>query len=283
MKKISALIPEGGGGLSMEVSLVEEENGEKYVLRACSLREKAENYEFISNKLSKYKVLPKFIKREGNNVFYEYLQGRDLTHNENLEIFEEIGVICARINDIEHRQDVDINLHFNKQLDQLVTGRYQQFTAEEMIQKRARRPNEEHDDKRIKALISKTEKEKIVKINNMLIVKIRPKVTWDAFDVSPANFRLSDGKVYFVDIDAIKPKMAGMGMAKCFYGWAKTDAQRESFIKGYCSVLKSISFGEEYMDLLNLHFLIQALHDRAKLGREYKGQFEKLKEILKRY
>ena len=57
--------------------------------------------------------------------------------------------------------------------------------------------------------------------------KFKQNVTLDTFDVSPANFRLSKGKVYFVDLDAIKPKLKGMGMIKCMFGWAEKEEERE--------------------------------------------------------
>lgn len=278
----SPLIPKSGGGLSMEVNLIEYD-GEKHVVRMCNSGKRAIFYVRISKELLKYNILPKLIERQGKNVFYDYLSGRDLTKDESLNIFKQIGAICARINNIKCKKRGDICSSFSKHLNQLLTGNYRIFTKEEMRQKKARRPNERHDKRRIRAVILKTEKNQIKKINSVLIIKTKAKVTLDAFDVSPANFRLSKGKVYFVDIGAIKPKIKGIGIAKCFFGWAKTQKQKKSFLQGYLSVSQTNFLTEDYMTLLNLHFLIQALHDRAKLGRDYKAQYKRLKGLLKEY
>ncbi|MCH7850213.1 MAG: hypothetical protein IH845_01065 [Nanoarchaeota archaeon] len=280
--RISPLVPKIGGGLSMEAHLVELGN-KKYVVRICKSKQQAKFYESISRRLSKYKILPKFIERQNSNVFFEYLPGRDLKNKENLKIFEQIGSICARINNLEYSSKEDINSSFNKQLSELTNGKYRKYTLQETEEKRARRPSERHDIRRIKALITKEENKKLRTINKKLITKTKIKVSLDAFDVSPANFRLSNGKVYFVDMDAIKPKIKGIGIAKCFFKWAKNDKQKKAFLNGYLSILENNFLTEEYMDLLYLHFLVQALHDRAKLGRNYKEEYKALKGLLRKF
>lgn len=279
---ISPLIPEAGGGLSMEAHLVKVGN-KKYVVRMCSSEKRAKFYEIISKELSRYHILPKLIGKCDKHVFYEYLVGRDLKQNEGLEKFQQVGIICARINNIGCKSKEDINFSFNKNLNELTSGKYRVYTPEEMKEKRRRRPNERHDIRRRKALISEGENKLIKIINKKLILETKAKVCLDAFDVSPANFRISKGNIYFVDMDAIKPKIKGIGIAKCFFGWAKKEKERNAFLEGYFSVMGTNFLTDKYMDLLNLHFLIQALHDRVKLGRKYNMQYQKLKSILKKY
>jgi hypothetical protein len=279
--KLKPLIPSTGGGLSGEAHLYEE-RGEKRVVRVCNNEERAIFYERLCIDLSKYKILPKFIMRRGKYVFLEFLEGRDLGKNENLEVFKHIGRICAIINNLEiNNTPVDINKDFFERLDQLNTGNYPKYSKKEYEEKKRRRPNETHDIGKIVPLISLEEKNRIINLNKKLMKKFKQNVTLDTFDVSPANFRLSKGKVYFVDLDAIKPKLKGMGVIKCMFGWAEKEEEREALLSGYYSKYKGEKFSEEYQKLLELHFLIQALHDRAKLGRSYDKQLKKLKELMK--
>ncbi|MGK0209414.1 MAG: hypothetical protein ACI83O_000691 [Patescibacteria group bacterium] len=277
--KISPLIPQTGGGLSMEAHLVISK-GQKYIVRLCDSEKKAKLYESISKKLQKEEILPIFIQRQDEKVFYEYLVGRDLNENESPKVFYEIGKICAIINNVKPPISHEINNIFNTQLKELTTGNYKKYTKEEYNEKKRRRPNERHDRRRIKAIITKKEKKKINSINLKLINSTGAKIAYDAFDVSPANFRLSKGKVYFVDIDAIKLKIRGLGIAKCLYRWTKSKAQKDALLKGYHSKSSNKNISEEYRNLLNLRYLIQALHDKAKLGREYKVQLKSLKDLI---
>ncbi len=275
------IIPQSGGGLSLETHLWEYTK-RKYIVRKCKSEKKARSYVFISKKLSRYNILPKLIKRKGKNVIYEYLHGRNLKKNERLKIFEQVGEICAKINNTKILTDVKINTSFYKQLKGLETGNYKKFTLGEMKEKRKRRPKERYNIKRIKPLITSCEKSKIKKINNSLIIITKAKVCFDAFDVSPANFRLSKGKVYFVDIGGIKSTLRGMGLAKGLWGWAQTEKQRSAIIKGYFLNTKK-TFSQKYLNLIKLHYLIQSLHDRVKLGRDYNTQLIILRSFLKNY
>ena len=275
------IIPKSGGGLSMETYLWENDKN-KYIVRRCKSEEKAKFYEIISEKLSKYKLIPKLIKRNGVDVIYEYIDGRDLRKKEKLDIFKQVGEICAKINNVKILRDEEINIFFDKQLKELETGNYKKFTFEEMAEKRKRRPNERHDIRRIKSLITSDEKDEIKRINNSLIRTTKATVCLDAVDVSPANFRLSNNKIYFVDIGGIKITIKGIGLAKGLWGWAQTERQRSSILEGYFSNTKEIC-SEEFLDLIKLHYLIQSLHDRVKLGRDYKRQLLMLKSFLKNY
>jgi len=165
------LIPKLGGGLSMETYLwVDGKN--KYIVRKCNSNKKAKSYEIFSKKLSKYKVVPKLIKRKGGDVIYQYIEGRDLNKKETLKNFEEIGKICAKFNRLNVK-NVRIDLPFDNQLNQLKTGDYKKFTSKEMKEKRKRRPNERHDVRRIKPLITSGEKENIKNINKALLEKAK--------------------------------------------------------------------------------------------------------------
>ena len=104
----------------------------------------------------------------------------------------------------------------------------------------------------------------------------------DAVDVSPANFRLSGGNIYFVDIEGIRKTMMGVGLAKAMWGWAETKNQRQAIMRGYFSLSKQKS-SKEFLNLIKLHYIIQSLHDRIKIGRNYKKQLLMLKSFLANY
>ncbi|MFH1452091.1 MAG: hypothetical protein ABIF88_02880 [archaeon] len=278
---LAPIIPESGGGLSMETYLLEKGKN-KYIVRRCNSEKRAEYYEVILKRLSKYGVLPKQIKRNGKNIIYEYLCGRDLKKKENFKVFEQVGQVCAKINSVKKLTEEDINIIFYKQLEELRKGSYRKFTLDEMKGKRKRRPNERHDIRRIKPLITNNEEDKIKRINNSLIENTKAIVCLDAVDVSPANFRLSKGKVYFVDIGGIKTTIKGIGLAKGLWGWAQTEKQRLAILHGYFSISKE-EFSEDYLNLIRLHYIIQSLHDRVKIGRDYKKQLLMLKSFLKNY
>jgi hypothetical protein len=204
-----------------------------------------------------------------------------LNKKENLDVFEKIGKICAKFNKVSVK-NMGIDLSFNKQLNQLETGGYKKFTVKEMKEKRKRRPNERYDVRRIRALITKEEKEKIKYLNKVLFEKTKIRFCLDATDVSPANFRLSRGKIYFIDIGGIRKTIMGIGLAKGLWGWAQTEKQRQAIIKGYFSISQQKP-SREFLDLIQLHYIIQSLHDRVRLGREYKKQLLMLRSFLAYY
>lgn len=272
--EISSLIPETGGGLSGEVYLIKY-NNQKYIVRKCSSYKIAKRYEMLSKKLEKYKILPKFLGRYGKNVFYEYIEGRDLKKEEPKKIFEQIGKITAHIDKLNIKGRYN---KFKKQLNELTSGKYKKNKKVDL-----KRYRERLDKRRVKAVITLKEKEEVLEIYNYLKKRNKVRVIFDINDISPNNFRINNGKVYYVDIEGIKPRIRGLGIAKCFLRWAQDESQQKEFIKGYKTISKDWFFKEEYADLCYLHLIIQSLNYKAQIGRNYKKDLKRLKNLIKKY
>ncbi len=279
--EISILLPEGeGGGLSGEVHLIKHE-GKKYVVRRCKELKKAKQYEFISKKLGKYGFLPKFLGRYGKDVLYEYIEGRDLRKDEKLDVFRQLGAIAAKVNTVNSSYSHELRL--DQQLKELVSGKYKTIGKAAMRVWKNRMAGEKFDKRRVKALLSKDEGENIKRIYFYLKKKVKPKVTYESNDLSGGNFRLSKGKVYFIDVEAIKPRWKGFGIAKCFTQWAKTPKKQQAFLKGYKSVSSVKFLNKNYMDFLYLNFYVQSLNYKVKVGREYNVELRRLKVLINKY
>jgi hypothetical protein len=272
-KELKEIIPKHGGGISGEVHLIKDGN-KKYIVRICKDSNKPRQYEKISKKLEKYKILPKFLGKYKNYAFFEYLEGRNLSHKETLKTFKKIGKIVAQISKLKTTKTDN---KFPTQLKELTTGKFSTNFKVDI-----RRYREKLDKRRIKPLFTKEKAEQIKKLHDKLSKTVKPKNVLDANDVVHSNFRLSKGKIYFVDLEAIKPKIKGFGIAKCFSKWAKTDKQQQAFKKGYEKADKWF-FEKEYADLCYIRFLIQALNYKCQVGRNYKKDLKKLNSILKKY
>ena len=213
-------------------------------------------------------------------MFYEYIEGRDLTkEKETLKTFEEIGKICAHINKV--KVNGHISTLFNRQLRELHTGAFK-FTKKEA--ERRRRNNIKHV--KLKPVFNERKYKDIKGVYNKLKKKLNPELTLEANDVAKGNFRLGkDNKVYFVDIEAIKPKVKGFGIGKLYLRWAKEKKQQQAFAKGYTSVSSLKFFTVEYKDFIYISFLIQRINYGIKIhNRDF---FEKelvlLDKILEKY
>jgi len=273
--QLSILLPEGeGGALSGEVHLLKYK-GERYVVRKCSTLLKAKYYEAISKKLEKYNFLPKFLGRFGKDVLYEFINGRDLRRNERGFVFEQLGEIGAFIN--KQKINSNPNFKFNKILGELVSGKYVSSAKVLMRRKRSR------IRKKPKIVLSIKESNKIKELYSYLMRKTKAQIRMDISDFVPGNFRLRRGKVYLVDVEAIKPAIKGMGVAKCFRGFCNTKKRKELFIKGYTKVYSTNFLNEIYLDLCNLLFAVQAIHFKEQVKRDYQEDLGKIKRLLKKY
>ena len=87
----------------------------------------------------------------------------------------------------------------------------------------------------------------------------------DANDVYPENFRLRKEKVYFVDIEAIKPLFRGHGIAKSFIKWFKTNKQREKFKEGYKSAASLNFLTKDYLQFLYLNYFMRSIAIKLRL------------------
>ncbi len=255
---IERFVPEEGtGGLSGEVHLLTHA-GKKYILRRCGDIATAKKYEGYSKKFEKYGFLPKFLGRHKNDVMYEFIEGRHLRQNEQGKGFEQLGRMEGIISQTKTEGDVDAR--FKKQLEELVTGEFK-FTKKEANKRR------KTGVKKIpKPILSRDEAERIERIYDYLKGKAKPTMSLDANDFHEANFILdSSNRVYFVDVEAIRPRIKGFGIAKFYLQWGKTPARRKAFNKGYSSVASMKFLTPEYLDFISLNFLVQKINYTFKI------------------
>ncbi|MCH7850545.1 MAG: hypothetical protein IH845_02775 [Nanoarchaeota archaeon] len=273
--EISILLPEeGGGGLSGEVHLVTYEN-KKIVIRRCKTLAKAKYYEFLSKKFKKYGFLPKFLGRYGKDVAYEFLEGRDLRGKEKLWVFEEVGRIGGIINNTNINENID--LEFYKTLRELVNGN---FSFKEKVAIRRKRSKIKTKPKEV---FTKKEALEIKNLYKKIKKKVKPRITLDAVDFTSGNFRISNGKIYLVDIECIKPSIQGQGISKFLKNWGKTRQRKNAFIKGYKKSNNLDLNNQEYKDLIDLRFAVQALWFKIQVARNLEGDLNTLKNLLKKY
>lgn len=273
--KISILMPEGeGGGLSGEVHLIEYD-GKKYVLRRCLNVKKAKLYESISRQIEKKGFLPKFLGREGKDVLYEFIEGRDLKQNEKLNMYYQLGKIGGHINKISFNYNTDRELY--RTLKELESGTYNPSPKVLMRRKLSKIKSKP------KKVLTNKKRNTILRLYHLLKKEVNPKITLDISDFVPGNFRLRKGKVYLVDIESIKPRIKGSGVAKFFLKWGDTSNKKKGFKKGYQSVASLKYLDSKYEDLCYLTFIIQALWFKNHVGRDYSPDLELLEKLFSKY
>lgn len=245
-----------GGGLSKEVHLLEY-SGKKYVLRKCKEVLKAKKYEDLSKIFVKYGFLPKFLGRLGKDVLFEYIQGKELTGKESLNTLKQIGKMAGYINKVEVKGDV--SERFYKQLKELTKTKYI--------------ANPKNKEKEIK------------RVYEFLKARVKPVMTLDINDCTPDNFILNkEGKVYFVDIEGIAPRIKGFGFAKAYIKFCPITKKKKAYLEGYNSVNSSEYLTEEYLDFIYINFFVQRiLYDVKYFKKDYKKSLKRFNDVLKKY
>lgn len=275
--KIDLLGPtKHGGALSGEVHLIKH-NNKKYIVRKCNTLSKAKKYVELTKKFEKYQFLPKLLGRQGKNVLFEFIEGRELDVDESPKVFEQIGRIAACINKVKIRGRYDSR--FFRQLNELVNGKFE-YNPKVLI-KRGRIKNW----KKPKAFYSKEKAREIRKLYNYLKKKSKPRFVLDSNDITMSNFIMKNKKVYFVDIEAIKPRIKGMGIAKCFLKWAKSPQKQKAFIKGYSKILSAKFLTIYYLDFIYLIFSMQAINYNVNVyqKQDYTKYANIVEKLLEKY
>ncbi len=265
-------MPDGeGGGLTGEVHLIKHDN-KKYVVRKCDKLAKAIYYEHLSRIFEKNRFLPKFLGRHGKNVFYEFIEGRDLKQDEKIKIFREIGIIMAKVNGVKINKK--INSEFHKLLRELETGNYGPNLKVRIARKRRK------IRKTPKKQLSASETNKIRKLYKRLNKILKPKLTYEITDPTYGNFRLSKNKLYLVDIESIKIRIKGYGISKFLSGWGKLPKRKKEFLNGYNKFHSTNFLTEEYQKFIDLNFLITSLNFQAQTGKDTKQTKDKLISLI---
>ncbi len=250
--KITSLSSLKEVGTTHEAHLAEL-NGKKYLLRICKDEKTAVKYKRIYKRFQRYGFFPKLIASKGQYLVFEFILGRICNKNESEKTIFQIGRIVAIINKVNAKYDFE-----NGFLDKL------------------------NSIKSFKILSSK----KISEIKDYYkkhIKKAKLETALDASDVTNDNFIFYKGKIYFVDIEAIKPNIKGFGIAKSFLDWFKKPSEQKTFEKGYNSISSMRFFNKEYKNLCSVIFLIHRINFKYKKGdcSLVKISIKKLNKILK--
>ena len=246
------IVPEQGGGLTKEVHLLTH-LGQKYILRKCPNLKTADKYEKIYDALEKYGFLPELLWRDRTKMIFEYLPGRDCRIADALRVAKDVGRIAGIINSakIPFKQ-YDFDEKFFDKLNFL----------------------------RRKHVLDYDKAKEVNELYYELKRKAKPQLSMDANDITDGNFRLSQGKIYFVDIEAIKPVPKGCGIAKAMLKWFKTPTQRERFFKGYNQFGDSSFLTPDYRDFVYLYFIINNIYHRYSRNQIKPHNFERLDKLL---
>ena len=233
--KITSLTHSTGIGSTGEAHLAKY-NSKKYLLRICKDKETAERYIKYYNQFKKYRFFPKLLETQDNYLLFEFIKGRTCKEEtEDTKVIEQIGKICAIIN--KGKASYDYKSGFFRKLNAI-------------------------SEKKILT------KSKISEIREFYRKsKVNLKISLDAGDVTNDNFMMAGKKVYFVDIEAIKPNITGFGIAKSFSSWFKNEKERKAFERGYSKVNSMKFFNKDYQDLCTLIFLIHRInfkHDKGE-------------------
>ena len=276
--QLKRIIPLKGGGLTGEVHLLNH-NNKKFIVRRCETIEIAKKYVKIYHTFKKYGFFPKLLGRYGKDVVFEYIEGRHIRKNEPLIIYEKLGIIAAQIN--KASADQDYKKRFFGQLKEIEEGIYE--NVDKKVLERRRINKEVVQSQKV---ITKIEAIMVKKVFEYLDKTCKPQTSWDANDFNATNFMITPKKqVYFVDIEALKPRIKGFGIAKAMHHILKTKSQQKRFLQGYSSVSPIDFLTEEYRDFLTLMFMVQKINYRFKIYKkgEYEVPLKGLKEIVKKY
>jgi hypothetical protein len=248
--KITSLAHSEGIGSTGEAHLAEF-NGKKYLLRICKDKGTAERYIKYYNQFKKYGFFPELLETHDNYLLFEFIKGRTCKEeNEEIRVIEQVGKICAIIN--KGRANYDYESGFFRKLNAI---------SEKKIL-----TNKKIDE--IREFYKKS--------------KVKLKILLDAGDVTNDNFMVKGKKIYFVDIEAIKPNIKGFGIAKSFSSWFKSEKERKAFEKGYSKINSMKFFNKNYRDLCTLIFLIHRISFKHNKGEHklVEISIKKLNRIL---
>lgn len=178
-----------------------------------------------------------------------------------------------------------MDLRFYNQLKELMTGR---FAVDAKIRAAWKREGSNTSTK-IKPVFDEHEVVSIKKAYKNLKRIVHPRLALDINDLQRTNFKIKGGKVYLVDIEAIKPRVLGFGISKGFIQWFKTKRMRRAFKEGYNKVLPMNFYTKEYEAFLNLNFLLQKINYRWKIYgwkagiKQYERNMKLLLNIVNKY
>jgi len=223
---------------------------EKYLLRICPDEETANKYLGYYKKFKRYGFFPKLLETMGKYMLFEFVNGKRCREHETPETIRQVGRICAIINKAKVPKNYKRNGSFIQKLEEIKN----------------------------KKVINCELAQKTLENYALLEAKIKLRLSMDAGDVTCDNFMVDKkGHVYFVDIEAIKPNIKGMGIAKAFSTWFKTPEMQKEFRRGYVSISPMSFYTEDYAKMVTLIFFIQRIRFKSN-----KGEIDLVKQTIKK-
>jgi fructosamine-3-kinase len=250
--KITRLLPETGGGGRSEQTYIVKDGDNKYVLRKYKDKKEADEDAYFSKKVGRLDIIPRFYGQDGKNLLFEYIEGRDLSKEESLDVFRQMGEISAKAHRIK-ADKFNLDKRFLRNLGYL---------------------------KRKKTIDAGGYK-KIKRAYLSLKQELKPTVTLDVADIIPDNYRINkNGKVYWIDIEGLKPSLKGRGMGKAYLKWFD-ETQKGAFKEGYEKIAPMDWFGKKYETLSKLYFIVHNTALRIKEKRPLDKNLERIENVMK--
>lgn len=238
----------GESGITEEVNLLKYAD-ERYVLRRSKTSKRADRYQNLSQLFEPQGFLPKLLGREGDDLVYEFIEGRDLQGKERENFIAQVGGILARVNQRPSTEPFSF-VHFEKCISYI--------------------PYSDKDKKRLTDQFKE------------LVTRNNPEICYDVSDAIPQNFRVRDNKVYLVDIDSIYEGIKGAGIGKAFFKWVVRPEKKEAFLLGYGEVVSPYFLTPIYLEMVRLNFLVTNLGIKIKHNRNSKD-LPRLKEGIDQF
>jgi len=251
IKEIMKLKRKPLGGNSKSKFLVKH-GGKKYVLRICGSSNEANRLASLYNGLGKNKFIPKLYEKDGKVLLIEYIPGRDCKKSDAGKLADQIGKMCAIVNNMNSDKKPKIRKRFDLSLSTLKRNKV--FGS--------------HELKKLEKVYSKLES--------------KSNIGMDLTDVNPENFRIYKDRAYLVDLHAVKSDLKGRGIAKGFTRWFKTIEQQKNFKKSYGRVRSAKFLNTKHYTFCMLVFLVQSigvkLREKRGLQKEDVARLRKLME-----
>lgn len=247
------LEPDAGpdsGGISGQAFLVTD-GSSRHKLRECDSCRKAKELEQRLKKVTQLGILPKFHGRDGRYLLFDFIEGRDLVKQEGPAVIHKLGQMVGKLNKVKVNK-YDHNKYFLGSLDYLLKN--------DTIDKQL------YDD--------------ILAGYRTLGSKIKLQYCMDYKDMQPSNVRMStDGKLYFIDEEAMRQRFKGFGLAKPFMKWFD-EAQRAAFENGYNTVSDIGFFDADLEKFSGLYYLVVNTRVKHEGKRPHQKNLARLKKLL---
>lgn len=235
---------------------VQDSRGKFYKLKKYELSEQIKKIESAIQLVPQF--FPKFYGRDGNYLMFDFLQGRTLIENENLNIIYKMGRMCGEMNKYKFSNNYAINSAKND-YDELSRKKIKFFLKEKII--------------------TSMDYQRILRIYEKLKQGIEYDIVLDIYDISPTNFMIdSENKLYCIDEKTLSYFIKGFSFIRPFLYWFSKE-QKKHFLNGYDSVNSSEFFHKDYERFVTLVYYVVKAFYKFKTGRDYSSELKGLIEL----